>query len=60
MIGSVLEQAKKNIVLVHLKKLSEEKNTGISSKYLINTQLLIAEWLTLKTAQTLDVFKRYS
>ena len=60
MIGSVLERAKKNIALVHLKKLSEEKNTGISSKHLINTQLLIAEWLTLKTAQTLDVFKSYS
>ena len=32
------------------KKNMEELNIGISSKYLINTQLLIAEWYTQRTA----------
>ena len=53
----VLLQAKKIIPLVQLKKLSEELNTGISSKYLINTQLLIAKWLVLRIARTLDIFE---
>ena len=52
----VLLQAKKIIPLVQLKKLSEELNTGISSKYLINTQLLIAK-LVLRIARTLDIFE---
>ena len=36
-------QAKKLIAVVQLKKSWEESNIGISSKYLINTQLLTAE-----------------
>ena len=31
-------------------RIKDELNIGISSKYLINTQLLIKEWLTLRTA----------
>ena len=40
----VLVQVKKLIEVVQLKKSLEELNIGISSKYLINTQLLIVEW----------------
>ena len=39
----VLVQVKKLIEVVQLKKSLEELNIGISSKYLINTQLLIVE-----------------
>ena len=39
---NLLAHVKKRIVLVELKKLSEELNTGISL-YLINTKLLIAD-----------------
>ena len=39
----VLVQAKKLIAVVQLKKSWEESNIGISSKYLINTQLQTAE-----------------
>ena len=37
-------QMKKLIAMVQLKKSWEKVNTGISSKYLFNTQLLITEW----------------
>ena len=37
-------QVKKLIAMVQLKKSWEKVNTGISSKYLFNTQLLITEW----------------
>ena len=40
----VLVQVKRLNAVVQLKKSWEELNIGISSKYLINTQLLIAEW----------------
>ena len=41
---TLLVQVKKLIAVVKLKKSSEELKTGTSSKYLINTQLLIPEW----------------
>ena len=55
LIALVLVQVKKRIVLVQLKKLSEEWNTGISSKYLINTLLLTAEWRTLRSIDLTNI-----
>ena len=41
---TLIGQVKKLIAVVQLKKSWEKVNTGISSKYLFNTQLLITEW----------------
>ena len=48
---------KKLIAVVQLKKSWEELTIRISSKYLINTQLLMAEWRTLRVAQTCNILK---
>lgn len=39
-----ISRSEKLTALIQLKKLSEELNNGISTRYLINTQLSTVEW----------------
>ena len=48
---NLYQQVKKLIAVVQLKKSWEELTIEISSNYLRNTQLLIAEWGTLRIAE---------